>query len=68
MYKYATPKALRSRKYGSQVPNLASRVATSQLKEPRVLDGTSLIQGNLLIIHYENTTIGDVLPTIRDVL
>ena len=37
LYKYATPKALRSRKYGSQVPNLASRVATSQLKEPRVM-------------------------------
>ena len=37
LYKYATPKALRSRKYGSRVPNLASRVATSQLKEPRVM-------------------------------
>ena len=37
LYKYATPKALRSIKYGSRVPNLASRVATSQLKEPRVM-------------------------------
>ena len=31
------PKALSSWKYWSRVPNLASRVATSQLKEPRVM-------------------------------
>ena len=37
VYKYSTPKALSSWKYGSRVPNLASRVATSQLKEPRVM-------------------------------
>ena len=33
-----------------------------------VLDSTSLIWGDVLVIHYENTTICDVLPTTRDVL
>ena len=35
-----------------------------------VLDGTSLIRGDVLVIHYENTilTICDVLPTNRTVL
>ena len=33
-----------------------------------VLDGTSLIRGDVLVIHYENTTTCNVLPTNRDVL
>ena len=51
LYKYATPKALRSRKYGSRVPNLASRVATSQLKEPRVMPDLARVTR---IFNYSN--------------